>query len=309
MVKLRIAVLQLNPRIGHLGANIERAEHILSTQLANRRCDLLVLPEFALTGYKFNSAKDIDPYLELEGKGPSGNWASKISKRLGCHTLIGYPERDVTANKTFNSASMFGPSGDLMFTHRKAFLYDTDEQFGCSEGSHEFQSHGPLASLANLKVQVGICMDLNPYKFQAPFDAFEFSSAAKENGANLVLCPMNWLHTQSPSLEADQPENERVKAAEELVSKLDGDRLNIETVNYWALRMRPFLKPTDSEKRVVFVACNRCGREDDVVYAGSSSIMTFKGNTTGLMSEAIEFHGGLSQVQEGLMYQEVDIDN
>lgn len=54
MMKLRIAVLQLNPRIGQVAANIERANSILKahgfTQSSQKKLDILVLPELAFTG-------------------------------------------------------------------------------------------------------------------------------------------------------------------------------------------------------------------------------------------------------------------
>lgn len=50
---LRIAVLQLNPRIGKVSANIERANAILKSHgfvNNSKKLDILVLPELAFTG-------------------------------------------------------------------------------------------------------------------------------------------------------------------------------------------------------------------------------------------------------------------
>lgn len=311
-MKLRVGILQLNPRIGSITSNIERANKILNTKLLGRQLDILVLPEFGLHGYKFANRAELDPYLESPREGGAGiEWAKNKSKELKCHVLLGYPEKGQN-NKIYNSASLVDPNGEIDFNFRKSFLYQTDEAFDCSENENGFES----ASIMNgkIKIMVGICMDLNPYKFEAPFEAYEFANKALECGANLVVCPMAWLNSESPSLIEDVEEKatKKQKLKEELDESLSPE---LSTVNYWVLRMFPFLndprkkQQNNNDRRVGFLCANRSGWEEDILYAGSSSIFTFKGNPgTGNLGDNVEYYGSLGGLEENLLYQEIEID-
>lgn len=461
MVKLNIGVLQLNPRIGNVCANIEQANNILrkhgyhvpfpytlgsfsnsSSSSGSNSClntssaednpnhvnsmnnssgntnvnkvntshspitaripiDILVLPELAFTGYNFSSRAEIKPYLEPTTAGVSTDWAKHVSKALGCHVLVGYPEKfinqpnlpknilDNTAtNKTtptaeksqlsndvmtkkqtdnlsaktesdeeenytiYNSAVMVSPLGNVVFNYRKSFLYSADEAWGCSEspdmkngpnspdtfpltGTIMIQStNGSNAreSLNDgripLKVQVGICMDLNPYKFEAPFERYEFANAAARNDASLVLCPTAWLHTESPDmLKKEDYEKEikesltatlgsiigsgpksyedtlqdRLKALEETL-KYSPETPNESTYRYWYLRMIPFFAQA-TKKRVGLVLCNRSGIEGFTAYAGSSTIFA-----SDLKHKQVGWYGSLGQGSEDLMVRQIEID-
>ena len=98
-------------------------------------------------------------------------------------------------------------------------------------------------------------MDINPYKFEAPFEAREFArfiegaqqqgtqeQGERAGGVGLVVLMCCWLDSG------------------------DGDALR--TPNYWCHRLAP-LVGTDT----VFVACNRVGREGKTVFCGSSCVL------------------------------------
>lgn len=371
MVKVRIAVLQLNPRIGCVAANIEKANRILSLhgyhvnkqnakvqKPPSRDLDILVLPELAFTGYNFKSPAEIKPYLEPTASGISTQWAQTISKSIGCHVLVGYPERFTPSlnptNKstpnddsciTYNSAVMVSPTGSVLFNYRKSFLYDTDIVWGCSESpdmvdgpssKKVFPLTGeiqvPNRSLVKnkgdpdhipLKVQVGICMDLNPDRFKTPFTDYEFANAALRNQASVILCPMAWLHGDSPDIkvkrEAYDSESEYQEAIEKAIQEWkktveeDPKSPNWSNVNYWIQRMEPmFTEQSEcvNKKRVLFATCNRIGIEDATAYAGSSSIYSFTGITSdnAPLSKKINYYGSLGQYEEGMMAYEVEVD-
>ncbi|KAG5638737.1 hypothetical protein H0H81_010547 [Sphagnurus paluster] len=124
--------------------------------------DLLCFPEMAFTGYVFDSAKAISPYLEEPRIGPSSLFCQEIARKLKCYVAGGYPERlgkdepvDVaasalngavpTANSTSvdesgtangsqpctqvgaNSAILYGPFGEWVGGYRKTNLFETDK--------------------------------------------------------------------------------------------------------------------------------------------------------------------------------------
>lgn len=134
-MSLRVASIQLNPKLGEVTANAKHALEIVSkifrestttngtatgcstaAAAGSKNPDLFILPELALTGYNFTSPKHIKPYLENFNEGlsnggnfqncPSIDWAVKVSKQFNCFTVIGYPE-------IYNSKAKHNPDEDV----------------------------------------------------------------------------------------------------------------------------------------------------------------------------------------------------
>lgn len=296
-VSLRIAIVQLNPQIGQVKQNIERAwdlVHKLRESISKERApDLVLFPEFALTGYNFHSRDHILPYTSAKNEGPSVNLAKEVSRLFKCYTVIGYPERvDQGAEPIlYNSAAVTDPSGQQVFNYRKSFLYYTDDDWGCQENPLGFQSF-PLhfknrarnvsedsseLEDVTLRAGFGICMDLSPYKFEAPFYDFEFATYNIDQRNELIICPMAWLHSASVTKDSGPASNAKLEAIQEAIKK-EGipaggsqgnyqfnlnnsdvtprigresvspdskyeelDKPDMSNVNYWILRFMPFL--------------------------------------------------------------------
>lgn len=283
-MKLRIACVQFCPTLGKIEANIAKVNNLLAG--VKKDIDLLVLPELSLTGYNFPSAKEIQPYLEIARAGPTFNLASELSARFGCTTIIGYPER--FQNTTYNSAMVVDENGNLVYNYRKTHLYETDETWGCSENPDK--SFAPVmlklgTEKKSIATNIGICMDLNPYKFEAPFNEFEFSLLCWRNGSQLVVVPTAWLSADSPSINDDLTKKEKKEMSqawkEILETPTEDLAIPLELlVNYWIKRFFPFVRhPMNQLPRLpgktTVVLCNRTGIEDDVMYGGSSSIIQF----------------------------------
>lgn len=294
LVSLKVLVIQLNPQIGQVDQTIKRTWSILDkvTKSATYvKPDIILFPEFALTGYSFHTRKDILPYVTKKDEGPSFELAKSISEKFQCYTIIGYPEED-DEQKLYNSALVVDPQGEQIFNYRKTFLYDTEMNWDCEENPEGFQTFpmnfSKCAKLSNedsynrdvtLKASIGICMDLSPYKFMAPFNHFEFSSFCVDNNVELILCPMAWLNSTSITdkqtlhnnslLEAaknkiafslkeqglplagsqgiyqlkigDSQRTPRVPSDDSTSEYKDMDEPDMSNVNYWILRFFPFL--------------------------------------------------------------------
>lgn len=283
-MKLRIACVQFNPTLYKIEANIAKVNNLLSG--VKKDIDLLVLPELSLTGYNFHSAVDIHPYLEVARGGPTFNLASELSTRFRCTTVIGYPER--FQNTTYNSAMVVDENGQMVYNYRKSHLYDTDETWGCSENPDK--SFAPVTLKLGpekraVSTNIGICMDLNPYKFEAPFNAFEFSLLCWKNGSQLVVVPTAWLSSDSPSIDEKLSKDEKKEISKVWKEKFDTPTEDMAKplellIDYWIMRFFPFVRhPMNQLPRLpgktTVVLCNRTGIEDDVMYGGSSSIIQF----------------------------------
>ncbi|KAL4933136.1 putative protein N-terminal asparagine amidohydrolase [Aspergillus undulatus] len=311
---MRIATLQIASVLGNVQTNIRKADELLrdarvsqgdgsSVPVEDAKLDILVLPELAMTGYNFPSLEAIRPYLEPAGEGPSATWARQTAKRLGCKVCVGYPEIETDGQrneKYYNSLLVVDEEGSVLLNYRKTFLYYTDETWA-SEGSAELGFHQltfpksspsraegeaailpPASSGLESKVSneiatsFGICMDINPYKFEAPYSAYEFAHRVLDSRSQLVILSMAWL---------------TLLTREEVDTLSDGPAL--ETFNYWIQRFMPLLQKqmrhalnadanaeTDAntypEKKVILVFANRAGEEEGpslARYAGTSTII------------------------------------
>ncbi|KAI8903205.1 carbon-nitrogen hydrolase [Gorgonomyces haynaldii] len=245
---MRVGVLQMDCQFREIEKNRQKADRMLE----GVSVDLLVLPEMAFTGYCFGSRDDISGFMDHR----TIEWATEVAMRLDCLVQVGYPK------PWRNSICLVDKSG-LLLEYDKHFLYSQDEHWA-EEGSGFTNYRHPVHGC----VGVGICMDVNPYKFEAPFEDFEFANWHKDNGSKLILLSNNWL----------------------------GDKLDpMETIQYWAIRLDPL-----REKDVTVVISNRVGREGEVRFCGSSCVLQSRNSKWHLL-------GCMDTVQEGVLVLDLSL--
>ncbi|KAI0868892.1 hypothetical protein GGS24DRAFT_506309 [Hypoxylon argillaceum] len=256
---MRIGCLQFAPQVGDINNNLNRADAVLSK--ANpENLDLLVLPELAFTGYNFKTLREISPFLEPKGSGISALWARTVALKLNCLVTVGYPEKvDVkpkwpTSPEYYNSVIVVNNDGETIANYRKTFLYYTDETWAL-EGQEGFYG-GFIPGLGN--TSLGICMDINPRRFEAPWHAFEFAFHCLEVEANIVIMTMAWNTRQDARMFSRMP-----------------NEPDMETLTYWVSRLEPLIR-SETQEEIIVIFCNRCGIEDDAVYAGTSAVIGIK---------------------------------
>lgn len=316
---MRIATLQFDSRVGAIAANFSRAESLLMREERSGNLDnidLLVLPELAFTGYNHPSLASIAPYLEPTADGPSTRWAIRTATRLKCTVAVGYPEAatptspsadghagignydtafdaKITADEgtiVYNSLVFVDSTGQVVAHYRKSFLFYSDEPWA-QEGSGFYSGILPIGNGGQrIKAAAGICMDINPYKFEAPWSAYEFANHARESRAKVVIVSMAWLT--------------RLTALDMLEEPLKPD---MDTLGYWIERFRPLMEVgSGSDDEIVIVLANRTGDEGsaprigDVRYAGSSAILGVKkGNEVG--DGNVKVWDILGRAQDGML--------
>ncbi|KAK5169253.1 hypothetical protein LTR04_005996 [Oleoguttula sp. CCFEE 6159] len=254
---MKVACLQFAPQLGEFAHNVRRADEILDSSQPGR-LHYLVLPEMAFSGYNFPSLEAIIPFLEPTAAGPTTQWAQATARRFKCHVTVGYPE--TTGEHYYNSAVTVSPAGLVIANYRKSFLYYTD-MIWADEGDYGFFA-GPLGALGN--AAMGICMDINPYKFlPGIWEKYEFANHCLTVSAPLIVLSMAWLTRLLPrelSIDPQMPDHE--------------------TLAYWIERFRPLVEAAREDPTILILA-NRCGVEGDhkteVAYAGSSCVMCIQG--------------------------------
>lgn len=195
-------------------------------------------------------------------------------------------------------------AGDTLLNYQKRFLYYTDEPWA-EEGENgkgnislpiskrdwdwptDLPSQQPIpastardgasssapddsndsnSALTSIPTVAGICMDINPYRFVAPYSAYEFATHVLDSGARLVVLSTAWLTLLTP---------EELRAA--------STTPDMETFRYWIGRFWPFISGERWDGgEIVIVFANRCGREeglegkDEALYAGTSCVMSIR---------------------------------
>lgn len=166
--------------------------------------------------------------------------------RLGCYVLAGFPSHSPSSLAS-NSLLILSPTGSLTALYAKHFLYTTDESWATPGPAFTaldlaFPPSSPSFG-GSFRLCPAICMDLNPEKFEAPFEAYELARFAEARGAEVMVCAMAWL-------DSDPGKEEEEEEGGEEWEKVRG------TLGYWAARLEPLLG-----SGVGFVSCNRVGRE------------------------------------------------
>ncbi|KFY58982.1 hypothetical protein V496_05882 [Pseudogymnoascus sp. VKM F-4515 (FW-2607)] len=283
---MRIACLQFAPQLGDVDQNLNRADAVLSK--ANpKNIDLLVLPELAFSGYNFKSLKDIAPFLEPTASGISSLWARTTALKYDCVVTVGYPEKvDITPKwpaspEYYSSAITVNKEGETIANYRKSFLYYTDETWAL-EGPDGFYD-GVVEGLGN--VAMGICkwptksferMDLNPYKFESPWSAWEFAYHILHRQANIAIIAMAWVTREDARSYSRTPKEP-----------------DMETLAYWVARLEPLIRCED-DGEIIIVLANRTGVEGDAVYAGTSAVL-------GIQSGEVKLYGVLGRGERELL--------
>ncbi|KAG0002251.1 Carbon-nitrogen hydrolase [Entomortierella chlamydospora] len=247
-----------------------------------------------------------------------------VAVRLNAHVQVGYPEKRIVTDdngqsieKYYNSLAFVSPGGKLLATYAKHFLYYTDENW--AEEGPAFMST-PVETLG--QVGFGICMDVNPYQFKAPFTDFEFSRFHLNKETSLILCSMAWNKGEETLLKEEVEKKSKSQKTQNESKQSSGDDkdsdssddddeddddddddeedeeesaliLQHETIQYWAVRMSPFCMQSQ-QREVYLVIANRIGTESRNVFVGSSCVLK-------LTSEGPELLGALPANKEGIL--------
>lgn len=249
---LKVLLVQFHPKYKDVQYNINHLEQMLSKYSAQDNIDIIVFPEMSLSGYIFKDLEDIKPYTSLYNEGIQYEFISNISKKLKCYCFLGYAE--VTKEgKYYNSCFIITPEGVSLPSYRKKFLFTDDERWSL-EGD-EF-GYMEIKNKQNqiIKLGIGICMDINPYKFKSPYNKMEFANHCLNKNVDIIVFPTNWLD--------QDPENLSQKHVYELW-------------NYWLDRMTPYIKNKNllGNKNVYLLAANRIGKEFETTFYGCSCIL------------------------------------
>ena len=297
---MRIAVVQTSPSLATLDKNISRATALLA-DLPQSQLDLIILPELSFTGYNFQTPSSIAPFVETRTASPSREWAKRIARQYCSTVIVGLPTQDTHRR---NTASVVNSEGNVVYEYSKHFMFDTDLKWGCTPGpgfdftTLQFNTNTTNTNNTNnttntnntnnnnaneeipTNTSIGICMDINPKEFIAPFTSYEYANyvlSQTQQHISLIILPMAWL------LSPKEPES---------------TESSLFTLEYWIKRLYPLVQ--DSKWRTVII-CNRTGEEDGgAVYAGTSCVLRIGGGGQVVIL-------GMLGREEGVLYVDLEL--
>lgn len=169
-MSIRVAIAQINPKLGDLGANLALYEENLRQGL-EQRAELLLFPELSLTGYYL---RDSVPNVALTAGSAEMKRLAELSRKLPL--VAGLVEE--SPDHRFYNAAVYFEDGAVRHVHRKVYLptygmFDEQRYFAGGDRVRAFDSKfGRLALL--------ICEDLwHPSTIYL----------AALDGALAILCP------------------------------------------------------------------------------------------------------------------------
>ena len=212
-----------------------------------------------------------------EVDGECVTWARALAAQRRCVVVVGYVRR--VGQALFNAQALIDADGVVRSQHHKTHLYDMDEAWA-EEGDgfttnvitvktvvREENASGARVvarGTADVRCTQAICMDINPYQFKAPWDAYELANAVKAAGETnedgkhlhqLLLFSSAWTN-------AHPNDAEELKRAEVDVS---------DVLSYWYARLEP-LRGTKTH----FVCANRIGEENLIKFCGCSCVIDMR---------------------------------
>ena len=152
MTRLRIALAQINPKVGDLDGNVAKICAAYDRAEAEG-CDIVAFPELAITGYPPED-------LVLKPGFVADNLAAlgKVAARTGrCAAVVGY----VAADRDLYNAAAVCAGGEVKGTYRKRLLpnyavFDEARYFTPGDESDPYE----LYVIGGVKVGISICEDV-----------------------------------------------------------------------------------------------------------------------------------------------------
>lgn len=173
--KVKVAAIQMDVEFGEKKHNLRQTLAFID-DAATQGASLVVLPELCLTGYMFDSRKELASLAEDVPEGEAcRTWAAKAKER-NVHIVAGLPERD--GSRFYNTAVLIGPDG-FIGKHRKLHSWDQEKLF-MEPGDLGLQVfHTPVG-----RIGVTIC-----------YDAFfpEVLRILALLGVDIICDPTNWV--------------------------------------------------------------------------------------------------------------------
>ncbi|MFQ5857505.1 MAG: carbon-nitrogen hydrolase family protein [Anaerolineae bacterium] len=123
MREVTVAVVQMQPRLADVQANLERMSKFIEQICLRRKTDLVVFPELVTTGYECGVQ-----FTELAERdsGPIVNFVAQRAAEFSTHIVFGMALKAKVESILYDAAILIGPDGEFIGDYRKVHLQDEE---------------------------------------------------------------------------------------------------------------------------------------------------------------------------------------
>jgi predicted amidohydrolase len=176
MKEIRVAVVQMNPRLAEVSENLVHMSNFVEKICSEQKVDLVVFPELVTIGYECGMR-----FTELAERvpGPTVNLLAQRAAEFNTHIAFGMVAKERVESILYNAAILVGPDGDLVGQYHKVHLRG-EERLAFRPGYRY-----PVLETGFGQVGFLISWDL----------AFpEVARSLALDGAQLLIVCANWAH-------------------------------------------------------------------------------------------------------------------
>lgn len=169
--RIRVAAIQMEIKMLDVQANLERAEKLLKTVFESDKCDLVVFPEYFITG-------PIPYNLELvqHESSPSIKLFQKLAAFYKTYIVCGSVLKKINGDY-FNTSFLIDDQGEIILEYQKINLWHPERRY-VTPGEEVKMVRTPIGNIGII-----ICWDL----------AFpEVCQRLVKMGADIICCPSYW---------------------------------------------------------------------------------------------------------------------
>lgn len=123
MRELTVAVVQMEPHLADVQANLERISEFIEQICLRQKTDLIVFPELVTTGYE-GGVKFTE--LAERKSGPIVNLIAQRAAEFNTHIVFGMALKEKVESILYDAAILIGPDGEFIGDYRKVHLQDEE---------------------------------------------------------------------------------------------------------------------------------------------------------------------------------------
>ncbi|RLC90403.1 MAG: hypothetical protein DRI37_01550 [Chloroflexi bacterium] len=174
MRELNVAVVQMQPELGKMEANIGKMVDWIQKIATSQPVDIIVFPELAVTGYEGGQR-----FAQMAQRVPGAvtNILGQYANEFGVYVLVGMAAKEKVESVLYNTAVLIGPDGAPAGEYRKVHLQ-----------AEERLIFRPGYKLAPVETEVGTVGIMLGWDLAFP----EVARSLVLEGAEVLLLPAAW---------------------------------------------------------------------------------------------------------------------
>ncbi len=174
MRQLNIAVVQMEPQLGKMEANVGKISDMVTQIATQQPVDIIVFPELSVTGYEGGQR-----FSQMAQRVPGHitNMLGQHANEFGVYILIGMAVKEKVETVLYNSAVLLGPDGTPAAEYRKVHLQ-----------AEERLVFRPGYKIAPVETEVGTVGIMLGWDLAFP----EVARGLVLDGAEVLLLPAAW---------------------------------------------------------------------------------------------------------------------